>query len=192
MAALRVPLFTVLMVAGALAVEAREAAVLIGLAGWGIHGLWRGLTIEVSGAGLTRGLVLKGGFVGRTTVIGWRTIEDVHTDWCRPGDDSALETTVRARDGATIRISTIMGLGAYWACLTDIVRHAPPTTATGLTAATLAEAPPARRDVLSAAAPAAALGLIIVAVVLLHYVWAQGPSTPARQPEQTGALSAPR
>jgi hypothetical protein len=56
----------------------------------------------------------------------------------------------------------------------------------------LAEGPPGRRGFLSAAATAGALALVVVAVVGVHYLWAQGRSSVVRlqdpdRPPEPGA-----
>lgn len=188
-AAWGVPFFAAVAALGALGIGAPDAAAATALLGWVTQSLWRSVVIEVSSTALTRGLVLTGKFVGPATVVPWRAIVEVNTDWRRPGDDSALQTIVRGGDGTTIRFSTAMGLGNYWACLAAIVRGAPAALRTGLTEPTLADGPPARRHAVSAVATAAALTLIFGALVTLHYLWAQGRSTLARYLEQIEALS---
>lgn len=189
LAAWRLPVLTALLAAAATGLGAPELALVTVVVGAAVHGLCRNVTIEVSAAGLSHGLVLKGAFAGRATVIGWAAVVDVHTDWRHPGDDTALETTVRGRDGTTIRFSTTMGLGVYCACLADVAARVPATARTGLTEATLADAPPSGRQALSIAATVGTLALIIAALVAFHYVLAQGRSTLSRYLEETGAAS---
>jgi hypothetical protein len=134
---------------------------------------------------LTRGFVLNGRFVGRTTAIAWIAVASVHTDWCRPGDDTALGTTVRDDHGHAIHFTTAMGLRAYWTCLAAVAASIPEARRLGLTDAVLAGRPLGRRTALPAAATAGALALIIVALAGVHYLWAQGSSSLGRSIEQT-------
>jgi hypothetical protein len=184
-AAWRVPLLTVLVASCALSLKAWDFAVSVAVLGYIAHELWRNVVLESSAVGLTRGFLLKGSFLGRTTVLPWPAIEEVHTDWCRPGDDLALETTVRGRDGTTLYLSTAMGLGPYWACLADVVHHAPRAVPSGLTEELLADGPPGWRHGLSSTATAGALALVLVALVGVYYVWAQGRGSLARYIEET-------
>lgn len=185
------PLLTGALAFWALAEGEWDLAVAAVLAGGAANAVVRGLVVEVAPAGLTRGFVLRGAFLGRTTVLPWRAIAEVHTAWRRPHDDSALETSVRGHDGTTICFSTVMGLRAYWACLADVARGAPGARRSGVTEAALADAPPARRDVLSATAVAAVLALLLVALVGVHYIWAQGRSYLSRYLEHSQGLTEP-
>jgi len=194
-AALRVPFVAALAVAGALASGAWDLAIGVAVVAMIVQGLWRSVVVEVSPTGLTRGFVLRNVFLGPTTVLPWSAIVDLHTDWCRPGDDTALETMVRGRDGTTLRISTAMGLRAYWACLAEVANHLPAGVRSGLTEATLRGGEPARGQMLAAAKVAGVLALLLVALVGLYYVLAQGRSSLARYLEDTPALverAAPR
>jgi hypothetical protein len=188
-AAWRLPVVTALLAAGALALDAWEALAAVVAAGGMAHHICRNLAIEVSPTTLTRGLALRGGFVGHAAVLPWPAVVDVRTDWCRPGDDLALETAILGADGTTIRFSTSMGLRAYWACLAEIAGRATGATRSGLTDTVLAEGPPARRQVLSALTTAGALALVLVAMVGLYYVLAQGRSSLSRYLEDAGAAS---
>jgi hypothetical protein len=152
----------------------------LGLAG--TH-LARRLVIEVSPDGLARGLILGDAFVLRPTAIAWSAVVDVHTDWAQPGTRAALVTVVRARTGAVVRLSTTMGLATYWACLDDLTRRAPGAAWSGLTEATLASGPPGPRELLAALRTAAVLALILIAMVGVFHVWAQGKSSLARSLE---------
>jgi hypothetical protein len=181
------PVVLMLVAGGAAVHGAVEVAIVAGVLGWGTFRLARAIVIEVSRTALTRGLVARGVFRGRSTVIPWSAVAEVHTAWRRPGDDSALETTVRAFDGRTVRLSTRMGLAAYLACLSEVARRAPAAVHSGETDAVLADGPPTRQHVLAALRTAAVLALLLVALVGLHYVWAQGRSSLARYLEQTGA-----
>jgi hypothetical protein len=147
--------------------------------------------IEVSPDGLARGLALDGGLVTRMTSMSWASVVSVETDWWAPNDHHALETTVRALDGTTIRLSTAMGLRSYWACLADIVRRAPWAVRSGLTDGTLGSGPPSRRDLIAAAKPASALALVLAAMLGLGYGLAQGRSSLARYLEDTAAIPLP-
>jgi len=185
--ALRVPFVAALAGAGALAVGAWDVAGGVAVLGTIVQGLWRSVVLDLSPTGLTRGFVLRGAFLGPATVLAWPTIVDVHTDWCRPGDDTALETTVRGRDGTMLRFSTAMGFAAYWACLAEVVRHVPGAVRSGLTEATLDEGQPGRSQMFAAAKTAGALALLLVALVGLYYVLAQGRSSLARYLEDAPA-----
>jgi hypothetical protein len=156
-----------------------------------VHHLTRGVVLEISGPGLSRGLLGAGVFRGRAPVMAWSTVTEVHTAWCRPGDDFALETVVRDRDGGSIRLSTAMGLAAYWSCLDEIVRRAPRAARSGLTDSVLADGPPTRRHLVSALGTAAGLALVLAAAVAVHALWAQGRSSLARDLERIGAAEPP-
>jgi hypothetical protein len=133
-----------------------------------------------------------GVFGARATVIAWSAVAEVHTDWRRPDGDLALETTVRDQEGRTIRLSTAMGLAAYWACLADIVRYASAARRSGLTDVVLAEGRPARHCIASAIGTAAGLALVLAALVTVHYLWAQGRSSLVRDLERIGPAGEPR
>ena len=189
LAAWHVPVVMTPLALGAIGLELPEMAVaLVGL-GLALHGLVRGGIVEISPRGVTRGFVLNGRFVGRTTVIAWGAVASVHTDWRRPGDDTALQTTVRDDHGHAIHFTTAMGLHAYWTCLAAVAESLPETRRLGLTDAALAGRPLGRRTALPAAATAGALALIIVALAGVHYLWAQGSSSLARsiEPAETAA-----
>jgi hypothetical protein len=185
--ALRVPFVATVVAIGALAVHAWDAAVGAAIIGGITHVLWRSMVLEVSPAGLTRGFVLGGTFLGPTTILPWASIREVNTDWCRPGDDTALETTVRSRDGTTLRFSTAMGLAPYWACLAAIADHLPRARRSGLTEATLGGGRPGPAQVLAAARTIVALALVLAALVGIHYLWAQGRSSLSRYLEEISA-----
>ncbi|HSE03866.1 MAG TPA: hypothetical protein VLK35_06890 [Methylomirabilota bacterium] len=186
-AAWYLPLVAAVLAAGAVAYQAFDLAIGAAGLGWVAHRLIRSAVVEVSGPGLTRGLLGLGAFRTRTTVMAWSAVTEVHTAWGRPGDDFALETVVRDREGRTIGLSTAMGLAAYWACLADIVRHAPAAARTGLTNRVLADEPPTRRHLVSALGTAAGLALVLAALVAVHALWAQGRSSLARDLERIGA-----
>jgi hypothetical protein len=186
-AALRAPFVAALVALAALTVDAWDVTVAAAVVGVILHGVWRGMVLEVSPTGLTRGFVLGRAFLGSTTVLPWPAIVDVHTDWCRPGDDTALETTVRGVDGTTVRFSTAMGLRAYWACLAEVAGRLPRTDRSGLTEATLGEGHPGPSQFLAAARTAIALALILIALVGIAYLWAQGRSSLSRYLEEIAA-----
>lgn len=186
MAAWPIPVISSVLGLGALSLDTLELALVIALVGFVAQTMWRGGVVETSPVGLTRGFLLNGRFLGRTTIIAWSSVVSVHTDWRRPGDDTALVTTVRDGEGRSIRLSTAMGLRQYWACLATIASRVPPARRSGLTEAVLDEGPPGRRGLISAAATAGALALVMVGVVGLHYLWAQGRSSAVRQQEQAG------
>jgi hypothetical protein len=194
-AALRVPLVAALAVAGGLVVGAWDLAIAAAVLGTMAQRVWRSVVLEVSPTGLTRGFLLRGVFLGPTTVLPWSAIIDAHTDWCQPGDDTALETTVRGRDGTILRFSTAMGLRTYWTCLAAVADHVPIAARSGLTESTLSGGQPERGQLLAAARVAGALALLLVALVGLYYVLAQGRSSLARYLEDIPAAverTAPR
>jgi hypothetical protein len=184
------PLVALALAAWAVWHGALDLGLAAGAVAWGVHAVLGSLVVEVSPRALTRGVLAAGTFRGPSTVIPWSGVADIHTAWCRPGDDSALETFVRDGDGRAIRISTGMGLAAYWTCLGEIARRAPDAPRSGVTDAVLADGPPARHHLVSAGRTAAALALVLVAVVALHYVWAQGRSSLARSLDASGAAPA--
>jgi len=181
------PILAAVLGARAVAFGTFDVAIGAAALGWAVYRLTRSVVVEVSLTGLTRGLLGMGAFRARTTSIPWGAVAEVHTAWCRPGDDFALETAVRDREGRTIRLSTAMGLAPYWACLAEIVRHVPAAARSGLTDAVLADGPPSRHHVVSALGPAAGLALVLAALVAVHALWAQGRSSLARDLERIGA-----
>jgi hypothetical protein len=190
-AAWYVPLVTTTLGLGALGLGLLDLAVAVGVLGFVAQSLLRGIVVEISPRGLTRGFLLKGRFLGRVTVMAWDAVASVHTDWRRPGDDTALATTVRDRHGCAIHFTTVMGLRRYWACLAAVAARAPAARRSGLTEALLAQAPPGPQSALSAAATAGLLGLVIVALAGVHYLWAQGRSSLARSLEPTSSVGLP-
>jgi hypothetical protein len=191
-AAWYLPLLAAVVAVGAVAFEALEVALGGAALGWAAHRLTRSLVVEVGPTGLTRGLLGLGTFSARTTVIAWSAVANVHTEWRRPDGDLALETTVRDQEGRTIRLSTAMGLAAYWACLAEIVRCAPTAWRSGITDAVLADGPPTRNHIASAIGTAAGLALVLAALVTVHYLWAQGRSSLVRDLERIGPAGEPR
>jgi hypothetical protein len=187
-AAWHIPIVATTLGLGALGLGLLEIVVAVGVLGFVAQSALRSVVLEIAPGGLTRGFLLNGRFLGRTTVIAWGAVASVHTEWRRPGDDTALATTVRDAQGRAIHFTTAMGLGRYWACLTAVAAGAPAARRSGLTEALLADAPPGRRSALSAAATAGLLGLVIVALVGVHYLWAQGRSSLARSLEPEGAV----
>jgi hypothetical protein len=119
--------------------------------------------------------------------MAWEAVASVHTDWRRPGDDTALVTTVRDGQGHAIQFTTAMGLRGYWVCLTSVSARVPATRRSGLTDTVLSSEPPDRRSLLSAVATVGVLVLLIAMLVGMHYLFAQGPSSLTRYLEQTGA-----
>ena len=186
-----VPLTTAALATAALALGLPELSVAVGVLGWVGHGVSRSLVVEPAPAGLTRGVLLGGRFLGRATVMPWPTIVEIRTDWARRGDDSALVTSVRDTDGGTMHFSTSMGMRDFWACLADVVRSAPDAERTGLTHTLLVEGPPAPHHARSSAMAAATLALVLLALVGIHYVWAQGRSSFARYLDEVQAVSRP-
>lgn len=186
-----IPLISSMLSLGALRLDALELAVTVALLGFVAQRLWLGGVVEISAAGITRGFLLNGRFLGRTTVMAWDAVASVDTMWRYPGDDTALVTIVRDREGRSIRLSTAMGLHGYWACLAAIVGSASRATRSGLTDAVLKEGPPGRRHLLSAARTAGALALVMIALVGVHFLWAQGRSSVARAVDQAGQPSEP-
>jgi hypothetical protein len=185
-AAWYIPLVATILGLGALGLGLLELASAVGVLAFVAQTLLRSVVVEVSPRGLARGLAVNGRFVGRTTVVAWDTVASVHTDWRVPGDDTALATTVRDGQGHAVYFTTAMGLRRYWACLASVVAHVPAARRSGLTDALLAGEPPSRRSLLSATATAGALALVIVVLVGMHYVLAQGSSSLIRALEQAG------
>jgi hypothetical protein len=189
-AAWPIPVVSAILGLGALSLDAIEPLLAIAVLGLGAQMVWRGAVVETSPVGITRGFMLNGCFVGRTTVLTWSTITTVHTEWRLPGDDTALVTTVSDREGRSIRLSTAMGLRDYYRCLAAIRRGAPLAARSGLTDAVLEDGPPGPRGLISAATTAALLALVMIALVGVHYLWAQGRSSVARYLEQPDKPSA--
>jgi hypothetical protein len=191
LAAWHVPLLAGALGLGALAFGLLDVAVVLGGLGFTAQTLLRGVVIEIAPRGLTRGFLLNGRFLGRPTVMSWDAVASVHTDWRRPGDDTALATTVRDSHGRAIHFTTAMGLTGYWSCLAAIASRVPASRRSGLTEALLADAPPGRRSLMSAAATAGLLGLVLVALTGVHYLWSQGRSSLARSLEPATPLPLP-
>jgi hypothetical protein len=179
-AAWSVPLITAVLGLGGVGLGLLEFAVAAGVVGFVAQGLLRSVVVEISERGLARGFILNGRFLGGTTVMPWHTIASVHTDWRRSGDDTALATTVRDREGRAIHFTTTMGLWTFRECLVVVVDRALDAERSGLTETLLSEELPGPRAVLSAATTTGALALVILALVGIHYVWARGPSTVER------------
>lgn len=190
-AAWPVPVLAAMLGLGAVGLGLLEVAVAIGVVGFVAQSVLRSVVVEIAPRGLTRGVLVNGRFLGRTTVMAWDAVASVHTEWRRAGDDTALATTVRDGQGRTIRFTTAMGLARYWACLAAVVSAAPAARRSGLTEALLADTPPGRQSVLSAATTAALLGLVIVAAVGVHLLWAQGRGSVARSLESAVSVRAP-
>ena len=183
-AAWQIPIVAAILSLGALGLGSFEPVLLVVLLGFIAQVVRLATVVEVSPVGLTRGFVLSGRFVGRTTVMAWETIANVHTEWRYPGDDTALVTVVRDREDRSIQLSTAMGLRNYLRCLAAITENSPFATRSGLTDAVLGEQTSGNRAFFSAAATAGALALVMIALVGVHYLWAQGRSSVARQLEQ--------
>jgi hypothetical protein len=190
-AAWHIPLVATILGLGALGLGLLDLAAAVGVLAFVAQTLLRSVVVEVSPRCLTRGLAVNGRFLGRTTVVAWDAVASVHTDWRCPGDDTALATTVRDGQGHAVHFTTAMGLRRYWACLASVGAHVPAACRSGLTDALLASGPPGRGTLLSAAPTAGALALVIVVLVGLHYLLAQGPSSLSRYIEQTGAAGLP-
>jgi hypothetical protein len=190
-AAWHVPIVATTLAVGALGLGLLEIAVAVGLLGFVAQALLRSVVIELSPRGLTRGLLIRGRFLGRTTVMAWGTVTSVHTDWRRPGDDVALATIVLDDDGRTIYFTTAMGLHQYWACLAAVTARVPDARRSGLTDALLAGPPPGCTTFLSAARTAGMLAIVLAMLVGVHYLWALGQSTLTRSLGPTGDLGPP-
>jgi hypothetical protein len=182
----RVPLLTVVLAGGGLALGSWELAAGVAVIGGVASRLIRRVVVEVASTGLRQGVMAGSGAVVARKTLPWPAVASVHTDWRRPGDDSALATVVRGHDGTEVRLSTAMGLGSYWACLADVIRGAPWALRTGLTDEVLDGGPPTRSQTLSAAAVAGALATLLVAMAGIHYIWAQGPSWLSRYLQDVG------
>lgn len=188
-AAWPIPVVAAILGLGALGLQTLEPMLAVALLAVIAQVVWRGGVVEISPVGITRGFMLNGRFIGRTTVLAWSTITNVHTEWRQPGDDTALVTIVRDREGRSIQLSTSMGLRDYCRCLAAIRSAAPLATRSGLTDAVLDDRPPGRQGLISAAATAGALALVVIALVGVHYLWAQGRSSFARHLEQADTAS---
>jgi hypothetical protein len=188
-AAWHLPLVLTTLALGAIGLGLLEVAVTVAGLGFVAQSLLRGGVVEVSTRGVTRGFVLNGRFLGRTTVMAWAAVASVHTDWRLPGDDTALRTTVRDLQGHAIHFTTAMGLRAYWTCLAAVAAGAPDAERLGLTTAVLASNPLGRSTLLPAAATAGALALMIVGLAGIHYLWSRGSSSLSRSIEPTDAVA---
>lgn len=187
LAAWHIPLVTATLGFGALGLGLMEIVLAVALLGYVAQTGLRGLVVEISPRGLTRGFFFNGRFRGCTTVMAWDAVASVHTGWRRLGDDTALLTTVRDGQGHAIHLTTAMGLRAYWSCVASVAAGAPAARRSGLTDALVSHEPPDRRSVLDAAATAATLALVLAALVGVHYLWAQGRSSLERSLEETAA-----
>jgi hypothetical protein len=183
-AAWQIPVVSAILGLGALGLGALEPILMIALLGFVAQVVRLGAVVEISPVGLTRGFILNGRFLGRTTVMAWNTITSVHTEWRHPGDDTALVTTVSDREGRSIQLSTAMGLRDYLRCVAAVRSSAPFGARSGLTDAVLDDSPSGTGSFISAAATAGVLALVMVALVGVHYLWAQGRSSFARHLEQ--------
>lgn len=190
-AAWHIPLVATTLGLGALGLGLLELAVAVGVLGFVAQTLLRSIVVEIAPHGLTRGFALNGRFLGRTTVMAWGAVVSMHTDWRRPRDDTALTTTVRDGHGHAIHFTTAMGLHGYWACLASVGARVPAARRSGLTDTLLSNEPPGRRSLLSATGTVGLLSLLIVMLVGLHYLFAQGPSSLTRYLEQTGTPELP-
>jgi hypothetical protein len=186
-AAWYVPLVATVLGFGALGLGLLELVGIVAAGGFVAQALLRSVVVEIAARGLTRGLAFNGRFLGRPTVMAWEAIASVHTDWRCPGDDTALATTVRDGHGHAIHFTTAMGLRGYWTCLASVGARVPAARRSGLTDALLSGEPPSRRTALSAAITAGGLALLIVTLVGVHYLFAQGRSSLTRYLEQTAA-----
>ncbi len=140
-AAWRVPMvFGFLTVAAAGGGEWSIACVLAA-AGLVAHALEQGAVFAISPRGLTRGFVIGSSFVGPARIVPWASIAEIATGWRGGRDYTALETTVRSRDGSVLRFGSRMGLAAYQALLAEVNMHAPAMAVrSGLTQQVIEEA----------------------------------------------------
>jgi hypothetical protein len=146
------------------------AACVIAFVGLVYHTADRAAVLEVSPAGLARGFLVGTAFLGPARVLAWPLVEEVTTRWRGPRDFTVLETTVRSRDGITVRFTSRMGFPEYRALVAEVVRRAPTARRLGLTDEVLADPPPAtpRRARLLRVALLAALALLgVVAIAVL-------------------------
>ena len=162
----RFPLLGGLLLAGGLSLGVWELAALSALGAILATHLDRSQVIEVSPAGLCRGFLLGGRFVARGPVLAWPAIAEIQTSWRAP-DRAALETVVRDRHRSALRLSSAMGLRAYWTLLAEIARRAPAAARTELTPDVLAQGPPGQPFPPRAALVAGALALAILVSTLL-------------------------
>jgi hypothetical protein len=157
-------------VTAAVAGEFTLAVVLVGV--WLLLELVDAAVVfEVSSRGLARGLAIRGVIVGHGRVLSWDEVEEIFTRWRRPGDFSVLETVVVATHGEPLTFGTRMGLGPYWALLSNVSGHAPHARRTGLTDEVLAETPstmasmsPRRRAVIVAGGVLLAVWALLILV----------------------------
>lgn len=140
-AAWRFPMvFGFLTAAAAVAGEWTIACV-VAATGVVVHAIEHGAVFVISPRGLTRGFLIGSSLVGPPRVVAWASIVEIATSWRGERDYTALDTTVRARDGEVLRFSSRMGLAAYQSLLADVSMRAPATAVrSGLTEQVLEEA----------------------------------------------------
>jgi hypothetical protein len=175
LAAWRLPALSTVLALGALGAGEATLAVVAAVAGAALGWLESTVVIEVSAAGLVRGLLVGGRLLGHPRVLSWTSVREIDTAWVDPGSPTALLTDVRAADGGTIRFTTRMGLRAYRELLGLTVERAAAARLSGLTAELMAEpaAPPPVRSALSDRALLVAAGLLAFWAVALPWIFAR-------------------
>ena len=169
----RIPVLTAGVLLGVGVAGEVVAAVAVALAGAALAWLEGSVVIEVSPAGLSRGLQVGGRFVGLSSVLPWHAVGEIETEWLNPRAATALVTHLRGAGGLSIRFTTRMGLPAYRQLLAVAVGHARGARLTGLTEALVAEAgaAPALHVVLTDRALLVAAGLLVAWAVALPWIF---------------------
>jgi hypothetical protein len=102
----------------------------------------RGQVLEITPHGLSREVRIAGALVYPVCAMAWPAVEEIHTRWREPGDDTVLETIVSGA-GPSIRFTSNMGYRAFRGLVEDVVARAPSALRTGLTDQLLSEPAPA-------------------------------------------------
>jgi hypothetical protein len=167
----RIPVLTAGLLLG-VGAEGGAAAVGVALSGAALAWLEGSVVIEVSAAGLSRGLQVGGCFVGLSRVLPWHAVGEIETEWLNPRGTTALVTHVRGAGGLSIRFTTRMGLAAYRQLLAVAVGHARGARLTGLTEALVAEAgAPELSAVLTDRALLVVAGVLVAWAVALPWIF---------------------
>jgi hypothetical protein len=140
-AAWRFPIAFGFLTAAAAGAGEWSIACVLAATGLVAHALEQGAVFAISPRGLTRGFVIGSSFVGPARIVPWASIVEIATGWRGGRDYTALETTVRSRDGIVLRFGSRMGLAAYQLLLAEVHVHAPATAVrSGLTQQVIDEA----------------------------------------------------